>query len=52
MKKREIIEIDCFTFFYNFINNFNWIKMEDAGQLSARTMYEYDHHTNIPWNDP
>ena len=20
--------------------------------LTTRTMYEYDHHTNIPWNDP
>lgn len=24
----------------------------ENGMLSARTMYEYDRHTNIPWNDP
>lgn len=20
--------------------------------ITPRTMYQYDHHTNIPWNDP
>lgn len=24
----------------------------ESNMLTPRTMYEYDHHTNIPWNDP
>lgn len=24
----------------------------EPGFLSARTMFAYDNHTNIPWNDP
>jgi hypothetical protein len=24
----------------------------ETNLLSTRTMYQYDHHTNIPWNDP
>ncbi len=31
------------------------IKMKENPEsqlMTARTMYEYDRHTNIPWNDP
>lgn len=23
----------------------------ETAMITPRTMYEYDHHTNIPWND-
>lgn len=28
------------------------MSLSESAMLTPRTMYEYDHHTNIPWNDP